>query len=381
MSRNIYSEEHEIFRETFRKFVQNEVAPNIEEWEEKGQVPRSAWKKMGEQGFLCPWLEEKYGGSGVGFEYSVIILEELSRVRADGFQLMLHTNVVAPYIDTYGSEEQKERWLPGCATGDIILAVGMTEPDAGSDLQAIRTKAVKDGDSYVINGQKTFISNGISCDLVVLVCKTDTEVKPAHKGISLMAVEDGTPGFIKGRKLEKMGFKMSDTAELLFEDCRVPRENLLGEEGRGFVYLMEKLQEERLCVVIQSQVAAETMLEMTIAYCKERQAFGQPIGSFQHNSFKIVKMATEIELGRTFVDDLTADHLEGKDIVKKVSMAKWWTGEMANRVAYDCVQLHGGYGYMEEYPICQWYRDVRGAPIWAGTTEVMKGIIGKMMGL
>jgi len=380
MSQNIYSEEHDIFRTTFKKYVQKEIVPYLEEWEEKGEVPRSAWKSLGQQGFLCPWLEEKYGGSEVGFEYSAIILEEMSRVKADGFQIGLHSDIVAPYIHSFGSEELKERLLPGCSSGDIVLAIAMTEPGTGSDLQAVRTRAVKDGDSYVINGQKTFISSGIFGDVVIVVCRTDPDAQPAHKGISLIAVENGAPGFVKGRKLNKLGLRLSDTAELFFEDCRVPGANLIGEEGQGFSYLMEKLQQERMVVVIQTQVAAEAMLEITINYCKERQAFGKPIGQFQHNTFKIVEMATEIELGRTFVNDLLADHLEGKDIVKKVSMAKWWIAEMANRVAYDCVQLHGGYGYMEEYPICQWYRDIRGAPIWAGTTEIMKNIIGKMMG-
>lgn len=381
MSRTIYTEEHDIFRATFRKYLENEVVPHLEEWEEQREVPRSAWKKMGEQGFLCPWLEEEYGGSEADFRYSIIMAEEISRVRAMGFAISLHSDIVVPYIHVYGTEAQKERWLPGCTTGDIVTAIAMTEPGAGSDLQAIRTRASKDGDSYVMNGQKTFISNGICCDLVIVVCKTDPEAKPAHRGISLLVVEDGTPGFIKGQKLKKMGLDFQDTAELFFEDCVVPRENLIGQEGRGFVYLMEQLQQERLMVVIRVQSAAETMLEQTIVYCKEREAFGQPISQFQHNTFKIVEMATEVELGRTFLDDLIADHLEGKEIVKKVSMAKWWIAEMANRLAYDCVQLHGGYGFMEEYPICKWYRDIRASTIYAGTTEIMKTVIAKMMGI
>ena len=380
MSRNIYSEEHEIFRDAFRKYVRNEVAPYLEEWEEKGEVPREAWQGLGEQGFLCPWLEEQYGGSGVGFEYSVIIIEELSRIRADGFQVALHSDIIAPYINSFGSQAQKKRWLPGCATGDVLLAVAMTEPGAGSDLQAMRTKAVRDGDSYVISGQKTFISNGVSCDLVIVACKTDPEAVPAHKGFSLLLVEDGSPGFTKGKKLKKMGLYCADTAELYFEDCRVPKENLLGEENQGFFHLMQKLQQERLVCAIQAQVAAETMLDLTIKYCKEREAFGKPIGRFQHNAFKIVEMATEMELGRTFINDLIADHMEGESITRKVSMAKWWVAEMANRVAYDCVQLHGGYGYMEEYPICRWYRDIRASSIYAGTTEIMKTIIAKGLG-
>jgi acyl-CoA dehydrogenase len=381
VSCNIYGEEHEIFRDAFRKYVQNEVAPHIEEWEAKGEVPRVAWQGLGEQGFLCPWIEERYGGSGVGFEYSAIIIEELSRIRGDGFQVALHSDIIVPYIDAFGSETQKERWLPGCASGDALLALAMTEPGTGSDLQSMRTRAIRDGDHYVINGQKTFISNGVSCDLVIVACKTDPDAVPAHRGISLLLVEDGSQGFSKGKKLKKMGLYCADTAELYFEDCRIPKENLLGEEGGGFAYLMEKLQQERLVCAIQAQVAAETMLGLTINYAKEREAFGKPIGRFQHNTFKIVEMATEVELGRTFIDDLLARHLAGESITRKVSMAKWWVAEMANRVAYDCVQLHGGYGYMEEYPICRWYRDIRASSIYAGTTEVMKTIIAKGLGL
>jgi len=381
MSQKYLTEEHDIFRASFRKYLENEVVPHLDEWEENREVPRSAWKKVGEQGFLCPWLEEKYGGSEAGFEYSIVMAEEMSRARAMGFAISLHSDIVVPYIDSYGTEAQKDKWLPGCTTGDIVTAIAMTEPGAGSDLQAIRTKAVRDGESYVLNGQKTFISNGICCDLVIVVCKTDPDARPAHKGMSLIVVEDGTPGFVKGQKLKKMGLDFQDTAELIFEDCVVPAENLIGQEGKGFAYLMDKLQQERLMVVIRVQSAAEVMLEQTIKYCQEREAFGRPISRFQHNTFKLVEMATEIQLGRTFLDDLITDHLAGKDIVKKVSMAKWWIAEMANRVAYDCVQLHGGYGFMEEYPICKWYRDIRASTIYAGTTEIMKTVIAKMMGI
>jgi acyl-CoA dehydrogenase len=254
----------------------------------------------------------------------------------------------------------------------------MTEPDTGSDLAAIRTTAIRDGDHYVINGRKTFISLGIHADLVIVVAKTDP--KAGRKGISLICVESGTPGFGRGRKLEKMGWRSQDTAELFFEDCRVPVSNLLGEEGQGFYYLMRNLQQERLVASVMAQSMAEAMLDMTVKYCRGRSIFGSPVGSFQHNTFKIVEMATEIELGRTFLDSLIADHVAGKEITKKASMAKAWIPEMANRVAYDCVQLHGGYGYMEEYPICRFARDVRVISIFAGTTEVMKVIIGRMMG-
>lgn len=378
--KDIFTEEHEMFRSAFQKYVQKEIVPHIEEWEQKGEVPRNAWKGLAEQGYLCPWIDEEYGGSGVGFEYSVIINEELGRVGCNGFQVGLHSDIIAPYVASYGSEEQKAKWLPGVVNGDCLLAVAMTEPNTGSDLQAMRTTAVKDGDDYIINGQKTFISNGICCDLVIVACKTDPDADPPYKAFSLIAVEADRPGFIKSRKLDKMGLRSADTAELFFEDCRVPQSNIIGEEGMGFIYLMEKLQRERLVVVIQTQVAAEVMLEETLKYCREREAFGKPIGKFQHNTFKIVEMATEVELGRTFINELLTDHLAGKDITKKVSMAKWWIAEMANRVAYDCVQLHGGYGFMEEYPICRFYRDIRASSIYAGTTEIMKRIIGKMMG-
>jgi acyl-CoA dehydrogenase len=380
VERDIFNEEHIIFRDAFRKFVAKEIEPYLEEWEENGIVPRDLWKKMGENGFLCPWLEEKYGGSGADFLYSVIINEELARVRAFGIQAGLHSDIVVHYLNSQGNEAQKAKWLPGCARGEIITAVAMTEPDAGSDLAAIRTTAVRNGDNqYILNGQKTFISNGINSDLVVVVVKTNPSL--GYKGISLICVEDGTPGFIRGRKLKKMGWHSQDTAELIFDNCVVPASNLLGEEGKGFYYLMDNLQGERLinCLLIES--AAEAMLELTVKYCRERVVFGSPVSSLQHNAFKIVEMATEIELGRIFVDQLVSDHMAGKDIVKRVSMGKYWLAEMANRVAYTCVQLHGGYGYMEEYPICRFARDIRPFTIFAGSTEIMKVIIAKMMNL
>jgi len=381
MTRKIFKEEHQIFRDSFRKFLEKEVIPFIEKWEHEGIIPKVVWKKMGENGFLCPWLEEKYGGSNADFAYSVVINEELSFIAANGLTAGLHSDIIVPYLYSFGNEEQKMRWLPGCTSGDIITAIAMTEPGTGSDLAAIRATAVKDGDEYVINGQKTFISNGINCDLVIVVVKTSTKADPPHKGISLICVEDGTPGFEKGRNLQKMGLHSQDTAELSFVDCRVPASNLLGKEGQGFYFLMQKLQGERLIASIMAQSMAEAMLAMTIKYAKERTIFGKPISSFQHNTFKIVEMATEVELGRTLLDSLIEDYIAGTDIVLKVSMAKAWIPEMANRVAYHCVQLHGGYGYMEEYPICRFARDVRVIPIFAGTTEVMKVIVGRMMEL
>ena len=381
MSLKIYQEEHEIFRETFKKFLAREVSPYLEEWEEQGIVPKAMWKKMGENGFLCPWLEEKYGGAGCGFEYSAIIIHELSYIGANGLIAGLHSDIIVPYINTFGSEEQKMKWLPGCASGDILTAIAMTEPGTGSDLAAIRTTAIREGDQYIINGPKTFISIGINSNLVIVAAKTDLKADPPFKGISLICVEDGTPGFSRGKKLNKMGYHSQDTAELNFDDCLVPVSNLLGQEGKGFYYLMQKLEGERLVVTIMAQAMAEAMLDMTVKYCRERTIFGKPVSSFQHNTFKIAEMATEIEMGRTFLNSLISDFIAKKDIVKQVSMAKFWIPEMANRIAYNCVQLHGGYGYMEEYPICRFARDVRVIPIFAGTTEVMKVIIGRMMGL
>jgi acyl-CoA dehydrogenase len=376
----MYRDEHAIFRAAFRKFIEQEVVPHQEEWERNGIVPRDAWRKMGDSGFLCPWLPEEYGGSEADFLYSVIITEELSKAGAIGLFAPLHSDIIAPYIHHLGTDEQKSRWLPKCATGEIILAVAMSEPDTGSDLSGVKTRADRDGDSYIIDGTKTFISNGINADLVIVACRTDRSAKRSQ-GISLICVERDTPGFKRGRKLEKMGMHAQDTTELVFEDCRVPLENLLGEENRGFYYLMEHLQQERLVCAIIAQAMAEAMLEMTIRYTRERKAFGKPVCSFQHNAFKIVDMATEIELGRAFLDRLILNHLQGHSMVTEVSMAKAWIPEMANRVAYQCQQLHGGYGYMEEYPICRFYRDVRPISIFAGTTEIMKLIIAKNMEL
>ncbi len=381
MKRKIFKEEHLIFQQSFRKFAEKELVPHVEQWEEDGIVPKSLFRKMGENGYLCPWLEEEYGGSNAGYEYQVVINEEMIRTGTHCFFAPLHNDVIVPYIHSFGNAEQKARWLPGCATGDIVTAVAMTEPGTGSDLAAIRTTAVREGDDYIINGQKTFISNGINCDLVVLAVKTDTKVSPPAKGVSLICVEYGTPGFEKGRHLHKMGFHGQDTAELSFVDCRVPAANLLGKEGQGFYFLMKSLQGERLSACIMAQTFAEAMLEMTVKYCKERTIFGKPVSSFQHNTFKIVEMASQIEISRTYVDSLIADFIAGEDIVERVSMGKAWIAEMANRVAYDCVQLHGGYGYMEEYPVCRFARDVRVLSILAGSTEVMKVIVGRMMGL
>jgi acyl-CoA dehydrogenase len=377
----LYTDEHKIFRESLRKYLESNVTPHVDEWEQNGIVPKQAWRDFGAQGYLCPWLPEEYGGSGVGFEYSVIIAEEMARTNHSGFVTLLHSDIIVPYIYSFGNEEQKKKWLPGCATGEIITAIAMTEPDAGSDLAAMRSTAVKDGDKYVINGAKTFISNGINCDLVIVAAKTNPKADPPYTGVSLLVVEDGTKGFVKGKKLDKIGMWSQDTAEMFFDDCRVPASNLLGEEGGGFKYLMQKLQQERLMAAWGSQLAAENALKYTIEFATQRKAFGRPISRFQANSFRLAEMATEVELGRTFLEVLTLDHIEKKDIVMKVSMAKYWIAEMANRIAQQGLQLHGGYGYMEEYPIARIFRDVRVQTIYAGTSEIMKLIITRMMGL
>ncbi len=383
MAVQFFQEEHEIFRRSLRSFLEKEVKPHNDEHRKNSQVPREIWRRMGDQGFIGYWLDEKYGGAGADFVYSVVLIEELNRARATGLAagLGVHNDIVMPYIEMLGTEEQKLKWLPKCCTAEYILAIGMTEPGAGSDLQAIRTTAVRDGDDYIINGQKTFITNGYYCDLIVLAVKTDPKAQPPYKGVSLIVVESGTPGFIRSRKLDKMGLHSSDTAELFFEDCRVPATNLLGREGDGFVPMMRNLQQERLVACLGSIVGAEQMLEITIEYCKTRTVFGKPISRHQHNAFKIVEMATEIEMAKDFTYHLVQDHLEKKDITRKVSMAKWYNAELANRVAYHCVQLHGGYGYMEEYEICRGALDARMGSIAAGTTEVMKSIIARMMGL
>jgi acyl-CoA dehydrogenase len=375
-----YTDEHRIFRQTLRKFLEKEITPHAEEWEEACIVPREAWKKMGEQGFLCTAVPEEYGGAGCDFLYSVIVTEELARTNFSGLAAPLHSDIIVPYISAFGSEAQKKKYLPGCVSGDIITAIAMTEPNTGSDLAAIRTTAVEQGGQIVFNGQKTFISNGINCDLLVLAAKDPSETNP-HKAVDLYLVEAGTPGFEKGKQIKKVGWHSQDTAELYFTDCRVPASNRLGEKGTGFLKLMLKLQQERLICAIGAQAGAELMLEMTIKYCKERTAFGKPLSKFQNTQFEIVEMATDIRLGRTFLDKLIVDHMEGREIVVDVSMSKYWITDMACRVADRCVQLHGGYGYCEEYPIARAWRDIRVTRIFAGTNEIMKMICARFMGL
>lgn len=362
--------------------LDKEAYPFYADWEAKREIPRSFWLKMGENGFLCPWVDEAYGGLGLDFSYSMVLTEELERVGqglASG--MCLHSDIVSPYIAELGTEEQKQRWLPRCVTGEFINAIGMTEPGAGSDLAGIKTTARREGDHYILNGEKTFITNGTIADFAIIVCKTDPTAQPAHRGISLLVVEKGMEGFKHGKKLDKIGIHSGDTGELIFEDVKVPAANLLGEEGKGFYYLMQNLQQERLIVAIQCQVEAEEMLRITLDYIKNRKAFGQSISKFQNTQFKVAEMATEIDIGRNYINSLTARHIAGEDLVKEVAMAKWWISEMAKRVAAECLHLHGGYGYMEEYEIARRYRDIPVASIYAGTTEIMKTIIAKKLEL
>ena len=375
-----YSEEHKIFRDSLRKFLDREVVPHIEEWEEAGIVPRSVWKKMGEQGFLCMSVPEEYGGLAADFLYSVIVTEETTKSGFSGLTASLHSDIVVPYITSFASEEQKHKYLPGCISGDIITAVAMTEPNAGSDLAAMKTTATEDGDYIVLNGQKTFISNGINCDLVVVAAR-DPSINDPHSAVDLFLVDATTPGFEKGKQIKKIGWHSQDTAEMYFTDCRIPKENRMGEKGTGFLKLMQKLQQERLVCAIGAVAAAEMMVAMTIKYCKERTAFGKPLSKFQHTQFELVEMSTEAKLGRTFLDKLIMDHVEGKNVVVEVSMAKFWTTDMAFKVADRCLQLYGGYGYCDEYPISRYWRDIRVTRIFAGTNEIMKMIAARFMGL
>jgi acyl-CoA dehydrogenase len=379
MEPTIYTQEHQMFRDAFRKFVDREVRPNSERWAEAGMVDRDAWRKAGAAGFLCPWLPEEYGGANADFAYSCVIMEELARAFESGFAIPLHSDVVVPYIHTFGNDAQKAKWLPGCASGEIVTAIAMTEPGTGSDLAAIRTTAKRDGGDWVMNGSKTFISNGQLCDLVIVAANTGGD--DPHRALSLFVVEANRPGFVRGKKLKKMGMASQDTSELAFEDCRIPAENLLGEQGAGFMYLMQKLQQERLVVAMAAQAGAEVVLDETIKYCKERYAFGKPISKFQNTSFKLAECATKVEVGRAFIDRLVKEHMAGQYLVKECSMAKLWQTDMLNEVVDDCLQFFGGYGYMLEYPVTRAYMDARVQKIYAGTNEIMKLIITRQLGL
>lgn len=381
MRRNIFSDEHDLFRDQFRRFAEKEIAPRIAAWNEAGQPDRETWRKLGEAGFLGADMPEEYGGSAAGFIYDAIIMEELADIRAHALMFSLHTDICGPYIRDFGSAAQKEKYLTGAISGETILAVAMTEPGTGSDLAAVSTRAIREGDEFVINGAKTFISHGQIGDLFIVVAKTDPDADPPHKGISLILVEDGTPGFQKGRKLDKLGLPGQDTSELFFEDCRVPLSNLLGEEGAGFKMLMSELQQERLCIGVSSIASARRSVLDTIEYTKERKAFGQSIASFQNTQFKLVELMTEVEIGRAFVDRVVAAHEDGEEVVTEASMAKWWASDLQKKAAAECLQLHGGYGFMREYPISGDVADAAVQSIYAGTNEIMKRIIGRRLGL
>lgn len=379
MKRTIFNEEHLMFRDAVRRFVQNEIAPYHEQWEHDGIVPRDIWLKAGELGFLCMDAPEAFGGLEIkDFRYNAILDEELTRIGASGVGFGLHNDVNMPYFLHFTTDEQKQRWLPKMISGEIITAIAMSEPGAGSDLLGVRTTAVRQGDHYVVNGQKTFITNGINGDAIITVVKTDPD--KGHAGISLLIIERGMDGFERGRNLDKIGLKAQDTAELFFDNVRVPVENLLGEEGKGFYYLMRSLPQERLSIAVIAVAACETVLEMTIRYCQERSAFGQPIGKFQNSRFKLAEMKTETEIARVFVDRCIRELNAGTLTAEEAAMAKWWTTELQKRVVDDCLQLHGGYGYMMEYPIAKFYLDSRVQTIYGGTTEIMKEIIGRSLG-
>jgi alkylation response protein AidB-like acyl-CoA dehydrogenase len=376
----IYNQEHEDFRSTVREFLEREVVPHHDQWEKDGQVSREVWTKAGAQGLLCFDVDEEYGGAGVkDFRYNMVVAEEISRVGASGLGFPVHTDVIVPYISSLATDEQKRRWLPGVVSGELISAIAMTEPGAGSDLQGIRTSAVDKGDHFVLNGSKTFISNGIMSDLVIVVARTNPEA--GHQGISLLVVERGMDGFERGRNLEKVGLKAQDTAELFFDNVQVPKENLLGEEGSGFISLMTNLPQERISIAAIAVAACEHVLQLCLDYAKEREAFGRPIGKFQHNRFLLAEMATEVHIARVFVNDCVLKLNAGEVDTALASMAKWWTTELQKKLVDQAVQLHGGYGYMLEYPVARAFVDSRIQTIYGGTTEVQKEIIGRMLGL
>jgi acyl-CoA dehydrogenase len=381
MQRDLFTEDHEAFRQSVRGFYERHVLPFHKEWEEAGIVDRGVWLEAGKHGLLGMEVPEEYGGGGVAdFRYNVVVAEENVRARASGIGFGLHNDVVLPYLLKLATEEQKQRWLPGFCSGEIITAIAMSEPGAGSDLQGISTTAVRDGDDWILNGQKTFITNGINSDLVIVVAKTDPEAKAAY-GTSLLVVERGMAGFERGRNLDKVGLKAQDTAELFFNDVRVPGANLLGEQDRGFFHLMDNLPQERLAIAVGAAAAIERVLEETLEYCKTRTAFGRPIGPFQNTRFVLAEIATEAQIARVFVDRCITELGAGRLSVSDAAMAKWWTTELQKRVVDEALQLHGGYGYMLEYPIAKAYLDSRVQTIYGGTTEIMKEIIGRSLGV
>ncbi|SEH68532.1 Acyl-CoA dehydrogenase [Mycolicibacterium rutilum] len=380
MKRTIYDAEHEAFRETVREYIERELVPHQEKWETERIVDRSAYTAAGKYGLIGFNMPEEYGGGGADdFRFNAIIDEELARSGAHGPALSLHNDVVGPYFKELANDEQKKRWMPGIVSGDLIIAIAMTEPGAGSDLAGIRTSAVRDGDDWILNGSKTFISSGINCDLCVVVARTDPEA--GHKGFTLLVVERDMEGFTRGRKLDKMGLHTQDTSELHFENVRVPAANVLGKEGRGFYHLMTNLPSERLGIAISALAGARAVWEETLQYAKDRKAFGQPIGSFQHNRFLLAEMDTELEVTENYLDRCLQGVVDGELTAVEAAKAKWWATEVAKKVIDSCVQLHGGYGYMMEYRVARAYVDGRIQTIFGGTTEIMKEIIGRDLGL
>ena len=379
MQRNIFDEEHEMFRDSVRGFMQKEIQPHSDKWHEQGIVDREAFLKAGEQGLLLMWADEKYGGAGVSdFRYEQVLIEENVRYGDAGFFMTLHNRLVGPYIGQLGTEEQKERWLPKCVSGEHILAIGITEPGAGSDVASLRTKAEDKGDHYLLNGSKTYISNGILADLVIVVARTNQN---SRHGMSLFVVERGMEGFERGRNLKKMGLKSQDTAELFFNNVKVPKENLLGKLDRGFYHLMHFLAEERLLGAVGYVATSAAAFDITLDYIKDRKAFGQTIADFQNTRFQMASMRTEIDVARAFVDQCVTAHNEGTLSADDAAKAKLFTSEMEGRVVDTCVQLHGGAGYMDEYPICRMYLNARISRIYAGSSEVMREIIARSVGL
>ncbi len=380
MEQPLYEPVHDEFRALCREFLDREAVPHHDAWVKAGLVDRSVWRAAGRAGLLGLDVDEEYGGGGQhDFRFNCVLVEEIIRAGCSGLGFGLHNDVVAPYLTELTTLEQRKRWLPGFCSGEMITAIAMSEPGAGSDLAGIRTSAVREGDTYVLNGQKTFITNGELADLVIVVAKTAAD-QGAH-GVSLVVVERGTAGFTRGRRLEKVGLKANDTAELFFDDCRVPAENLIGTENHGFYQLMANLPRERLGIAVAAVAAAERILALTLDYARTRQAFGRPIGAFQHNRFLLAELDTEVTIARTFLNHCITEFNAGRLTVTDAAKAKWWTTELQNRVADRCVQLHGGYGYMLEYPVARAWLDGRVQTIYGGTTEIMKEIIGRGLGL
>ncbi|MFB9542103.1 acyl-CoA dehydrogenase family protein [Micromonospora sagamiensis] len=380
MQQHLYEPVHEEFRDLCREFLAREAVPYHDRWEAEGIVDRDVWRKAGVAGLLGTDVDPAYGGGGQrDFRFNAVLAEEVVAAGCSGLGFSLHNDVVAPYLTELTTEEQRRRWLPGFCSGDLVTAIAMSEPGAGSDLAGVRTTAVRDGDHWVLDGQKTFITNGEQADLVVVVAKT-APGQGAH-GVSLIAVESGTPGFTRGRRLAKVGLKGNDTAELFFDGCRVPAANLLGTENHGFYHLMANLPRERLGIAVAAVAAAERLLAITLDYARGREAFGRPIGSFQHNRFLLAELDTEVTIARTFVNHCVAEFNAGRLTVVDAAKAKWWTTELQNRVADRCLQLHGGYGYMLEYPVAKAWLDGRVQTIYGGTTEIMKEIIGRGLDL